>query len=293
MDIPIFCFDEHNQAFYHWHRARIEGLFSRRMDLFHVDAHNDMVLPLPFSESLYSRNRTNIDSLEFYRRFASSQLTINDFILPAVLSGVVRNVYFVYPGWRKFKPSRKKQSIASAFGEGKVLKTGIKTDQKNSPRIHMAYPDLTHFQFISGEARHIPQNRRVILDIDLDYFACRDTITNQMNYELEITRNQFKQQDQFLREKTLPYSGMVITFSRRDNRYFARIEPKKVPDQVHFPSPDEIRQEIESLIRTLIEKKIRPVLVTVCRSCDSGYCPKEKADFIEPILMDKLKSLID
>lgn len=33
----------------------------------------------------------------------------------------------------------------------------------------------------------MPKNRKVILDIDLDYFACRDSILNQMSYELEIT----------------------------------------------------------------------------------------------------------
>ena len=86
--------------------------------------------------------------------------------------------------------------------------------------------------------------------------------------------------------------GLVITFSQNDDRFFARIKPKRIPDQVHFPSPEEIRREIESLIQTLQEKKVKPVLVTVCRSCDSGYCPREKVDFIEPILMEKLKELI-
>lgn len=293
MGVPIYRFNEHNQAFYHWHKARIEGHHFKPMDLIHVDAHNDMVIPPPFSESLYVQNRVNTDNIEFYHRFASTQLTINDFILPAILSGAVCNVYFVFPKWRKFKPMRKKQSIASAFGEGKVLKTGIKTNLKNRSLVLKAYPDLTYYYYITGPAKQLPKNRRVILDIDLDYFACRDTITNKMGYELEITRDQFNQKEPFLKEKTLPFSGISISFLQRGKRYFARIEPKKIPDQVHFPSREKIEREIESLVKILIEKKIRPVTITVCRSCDSGYCPVDQADVIEPILIDKLKPLIE
>jgi len=251
-----------------------------------------MGVPPTLTESLYIQNRSNTDSVEFYQRFASKQLTIDNFIVPAILSGVVRNVYFVYPKWRKFKPFRKKQSIASAFGEGKVLKPGVKINQKNRMQLQKAYPDLTSFYYITGPAEQLPKKRRVILDIDLDYFACRDSITNQMSYELEVTREQFDQKDLFFQNKNLPYSGIVVTFSQRDNRCFARIEPRKIPEQIHFPPLEEIEREIDSLIRILIEKQNKPVLVTVCRSCDSGYCPREKADFIEPILMKKLKQLI-
>jgi len=291
MSIPVYRFNEHNEAFYYWHKARIDGLFSKPLDLFHIDAHKDMELPPPFSESLYDNTRLQTGDAEFYRRFASTQINIYDFILPAILSGAVRNVYFVYPGWRGFKPKRKRISLGSAFGEGKVLKTGIQAPRKNRSLLNKAYPDMTFFQYSACEARLLPRNRRVILDIDLDYFACRDTITNLMGFELEITEDQYNRQDLFFEDTSLPYSGIVITFAHRDNRYFARIHPKRIPDRLHVPPHEEIQQEIESLIRTLIEKQIKPVLVTLCRSCDSGYCPKDKVDLIERTLIEKLKPL--
>lgn len=291
-NIPVYCFNEHNQAFYYWHQARIDAHFNQAIDLIHIDAHDDMARPQAFSESIYPQNQSDKSRLEFYRRFASTQLTNSDFILPAILSGVVRNVYFVYPKWRKFKPVRKKHSICSAFGEGKVLKIGVKPKKNDNPMVHKAYPDLTPFYYVVGRVEHLPKNRKVILDIDMDYFACRDSITNHMGYELEITRDQFKQKDLFLKDKTLPYSGLVITFSKCGGRFFAQIERKKIPETFHFPSEDEIEREIESLVEALLEKKIKPSVVTICRSCDSGYCPEEMAQFIEPLLLEKLQPLI-
>jgi len=290
--IPVFCFNEHNEAYYYWHRARTHGHFTKALDLVHVDAHEDMGLPPVFSESIYPQKQSDASRLKFYHRFASNQLTISDFILPAILSGVIRNVYFVYPKWRKFKPIRKKHTICSAFGEGKVLKTRVKPKKSDHPLVNKAYPDLTPFYYITGRVEQLPKNRKVILDIDLDYFACRDSITNQMSYELEITQEQFKQKELFLKDKTLPFSGIEINFFQRNGRFFARIERKKTTEKSHFPSEDEIEHEIESLVSVLIEKKIKPSVVTICRSCDSGYCPEEMSRFIEPLLIQKLQLLI-
>ncbi|MBN1998789.1 UPF0489 family protein, partial [candidate division KSB1 bacterium] len=271
--IPVFCFDEHHEAYYYWHRARLEAYITGPTDLIHVDAHHDMAKPADFSVSLYAGDAALASNPDFYRRFAASQLTIADFILPAVLSGVVRNVYFTYPKWRKFKPSRKRLTICSLFGEGKILKYGIKVKATDNPLLFKSVPDLTRFQYFTGTVQGLPQNRRIILDIDLDYFACRDSITNHLSFELEITRAQYNEKDLFLSNKTLPFSGLDIEFIERENRFFAQIKRKKMPEISHLPSKEEIEHEIDTLISVLTEKKIRPAVVTICRSCNSGYCP--------------------
>lgn len=288
-DLPIFCFNEHHEAFYFWHKARLEGYLAGATDLVHIDAHDDMAPPLQFSESIYPKEQSDSATLEFYRRFTFSQLTISNFILPAILSGVVRNVYFVYPGWRKFKPARKFTTIGSAFGEGTVIKHGVKISRAAHPLLHKAIPDLTPYYYMSGEARHLPRNRQVILDIDLDYFCCRDSITNHLSYDLEVTRFQFNNKALFLAEKTLPFSGLNFEFFEREDRYFARIAPKKTRDISHLPAMADIERELQRLISILIAKKIKPVIVTISRSCDSGYCPRGMAEQIEPLLMAQLK----
>src|SRR5512136_2184194 len=52
-NFPIFCFDEHHEAFYWWHRARIEGRLAGPADLLHIDGQDDMGPPWEFSESIY------------------------------------------------------------------------------------------------------------------------------------------------------------------------------------------------------------------------------------------------
>ncbi len=291
-EIPVYIFDEHHQAFYFWHRARIQGKLADAVDLFHVDAHDDMAKPSQFKVPIYFRGPTEQVELEYYEKFARTELNIANFIFPAVLSGLLRNVYFVFPKWRKFKTARRAFSISSAFGEGKVLKYTIKPDANSNPLLEKAYPDLKQFHYFALEADKLPKNRKVILDIDMDYFACRDSAYNHMFYELEITRQQFLSKDVLLADRTLPYSGLDFNFFERDGKCFVKIERKKGAEHFHMPPQEELEREIDSLVTVLIQKKIRPVVVTICRSCNSGFCPGEYSRFIEPLLVTKLSALL-
>jgi len=291
-EIPVYVFNEHNEAFYYWHRARIEGHLQETLDLFHIDAHDDMGKPSRFKSSIHFHGPSLEAKLDYYERFAHSELSIASFIFPAVLCGLLRNVYFVFPKWRKFKPARKRRSIASAFGEGKDLKYTIKPDAKSNPMVEKAYPDLKQFHYIALEAEKLPKNRKVVLDIDMDFFACRDSTHNHFAYELEITREQFQNKNVLLADKTLPFSGFEFDFFEREGRCFAKIARTKGMDIFHLPPEEEIGCEIDKLVNILIEKGIRPAVVTICRSCDSGYCPEEYSRFIEQRLVEKLKPLL-
>jgi hypothetical protein len=285
--IPLYLFNEHNEAFYAWQRAKYAGYIQEPLDLLHIDAHNDMGFPKAFKKSLYySPQNPNNKYLEYFEDFAKSELSISNFILPAVLNGLVRTVYFIYPGWRKLKPVRRKMNIASAFGEGKILKRQM--DLKRSPApetVSKALPDLKSFNYYAGEIKKIPKNRKAILDIDFDYFACRDSISNQINYELEVTNEQFLNKEKLLRDKSLQFSGLDFCFEERNEKYYVKISHRKVEDAAYLPSGEDIESEIDTLVSTLRDKRITPVVITLCRSSISGYCPKDYVEFIE----DKLK----
>jgi len=291
-EIPVYIFNEHNEAFYYWQRARIEGHLHKVVDLFHIDAHDDMAKPAQFKTPIHFRGPSEKAELDYYEKFARSELNIANFIFPAVLGGLLRNVYFVFPKWRKFKPARKFFSISSAFGEGKVLKYTIKPDATTSPMVKKAYPDLKRFHYFAMEAEKLPRYRQVILDIDMDYFSCRDSTQNHMAYELEITRQQFRNKGDFLADRTLPFSGFEFSFIEREGKCFVRIARKKGNELFHLPPEEEIEHEIDNLMTILMEKEIRPAVVTICRSCHSGYCPEEYSRFIEPRLVKKLQQLL-
>jgi len=291
--VPISIFDEHNEAFFFWHAAKHAGFINSPLDLLHVDAHHDMGRNDQFAKSIYFLDGSEEqDYLGYYREFAQTELDISNFILPAVLNKLVHNVYFLFPAWRNYRAKRRTMNISSVFGEGKVLKFNLKIDNRTNPLALKAYPDLTRFQYFTLPLEKIPGNRKVILDIDMDFFACRDSILNHMSYELEVTKNQFAKKDTMLHDPTLLFSGIAFDFTEKDGRYFVQISPKKGRDFSHLPSKSNIVTETRGLVSTLAAKNIRPVVITICRSCISGYCPKEYVGFIEKELKAALRELI-
>jgi hypothetical protein len=287
--VPHYICDEHNGAFYFWHKARHEGLLEEPLDLFHLDAHSDMSSPSLVRKSLYYPIGGKDTYLEYYDDFAETELDINNFIVPAILNGIIRNVYFIYPPWRKLTPSRRTLNISSAFGEGKLLKYNVTREKGADPGIlHQALPDLKHFRYHAMDIERLPAKRKVILDIDLDYFACMDSRPPVIGYELEITREEFINKTMNLGKKSFMFSLLETSFKERDNKYYAEIGPRKVNELSYMPSYDEIESEIEKVISALAKKKTIPVLITMCRSCHSGYCPKEYYQFIELALVRRL-----
>lgn len=289
--IPIYCFDEHNEAFYFWHKAKYEGYISEPLDLFHIDAHSDIEQADSFRKSIYFFENQPDNYLSYYKDFAGSELDIANFIRPAVLSGIIKDIYFISPQWRKVKDRRKRLNICSVFGEGKRLKYGLEINSRTDSKVFKAYPDLKWFNYYIRRLDKIPKNRKVILDIDLDYFACIDSTSNLMHYELEITKDQFDHKDALLSDRRLPFSGFDFVFMQRNNKCYVKISHKKVKDIAHLPPKEEIESEINKLVEALKIKKIRPVAITICRSCYSGYCPEDYQPFIEAELKKKLETL--
>lgn len=292
--VPLFVFDEHNEAFHFWHRARHDGFINEPLDLFHIDAHHDMVRPDVFKKSLYFPHLSSQGNwVNYYEDFAKNELTINNFILPSVLNGLIKNVYFIYPKWRNFRPRRKKMNVCSAFGEGKILKYDLLIDQKPDGRVLKAFPDIRYFNYSMQEIDRVPQNRDVLLDIDLDYFACVDSISNHMSYELEITKEQFIKKDIFLHEKTLPFSKLDFNFVERDGKYYVIVSHKKIKEMSYLPTKEEIESDIETLVITLQTKNTQPWVITISKSCLSGYCPENYSEFIETRLKRRLSIFLN
>ena len=278
---PIYIFDEHNEAFFFWRLARRDGFLDAPLDLLHVDAHADMGQPSSFAKSLYAPDGSRGD-VEYYREFARTELDIGAFILPAILSGLIRNVYFAFPAWRNYTAQRRRANVYSVFGEGKIVRHNLKIGKTSNPRgLRKAFPDLTGFNYVRLPLDRIPRNRKVLLDIDLDFFACRDSILNQFAYKLEITADQFRAREAFLQDRTLPFSEITFDFTEENGRLFVRVSRRKGEEISHLPPKGAIIAEIERLVNTLVAKKIKPAVVTVCRSCFSGHTPPEYAGFIE------------
>lgn len=172
---PVYVFDEHNEAYYYWHKAKYEGYINEPLDLFHIDAHSDMMQIENIQTSIYFPNDSQVGYLEYYENLAKNEFNIGNFIMPAILNGLVKNVYFIFPKWRMYKAKRKKYNISSMCGAGKVFKHCLPINKETNPRLFQALPDFKHYNYSFLPIDRVPKARKVILDIDLDYFACRDS----------------------------------------------------------------------------------------------------------------------
>jgi len=292
---PVYVFDEHNEAYYYWHKAKYEGYIKEPLDLFHIDAHSDMMKSDGIQTSIYLLNGSQVDYLEYYQNLAKKEFNIGNFIIPAILNGLVKNVYYIFPKWKNYQAKRMKNNVSSMFGEGKLFKHCLKINKDTDPRLFQALPDFKHYNYSLLPLDRVPKAKKVILDIDLDYFACNGANASQMIFELEITKEQFQKQERFLQDEKLKFAEMDFRFIERDGRFYARIADKGGKDESksYLPSKPEIVAEIDRLITTLKARKIRPVVATVSRSCVSGFCPQDYAAFIEAELLQRLPLLFD
>ncbi len=290
--VPIYVFDEHNMAFYFWHKAKDEGYIDGPLDLFHIDAHADMGMVEKLEKSIYYSADSSNNYLKHYKDIAETELGIANFIIPAILNGLIRNVYFIYPEWRKFKPRRKKLNVSSAFGEGNVLKHNLKLKDNKDKRVDLAFPDLQYYSYNIRIANQIPANRRVILDIDFDYFACIDTIQNHIHFDIEITPEQFNKKNEILKDERLRFIELNFTFEKKNGTHYVTIAKKKSKEVSYLPTKREIEAEIDRLVSMLVTKKAKPAIITLCRSCISGFCPKDYSMYIETKLTERLQDVL-
>ena len=293
-DTPIYVFDEHNEAYYYWHKAKYEGYIKEPLDLFHIDAHSDMMKSDSIQTSIYFPNDSQVSYLEYYQDLAKNEFNIGNFIIPAILNVLVKNVYFIFPKWKNYKAKRMKYNVSSMFGEGKLFKHCLTINEDTDHKLFQALPDFKYYNYSFLPIHNVPKARKVILDIDLDYFACADSNPSHM-IELEITAEQFHKQARFLQDESLKLAGLDFRFREKDGRFYARVANKRGEDEskAYLPSKLEIVSEIDRLITTLKVRKIRPLVVTISRSCVSGFCPKDYAEFIETELLQRLVFLLD
>lgn len=288
--VPVAVVDEHNEAFFYWQKARFEGVLPAPLDLIHVDAHDDLARPSGFKRSLYWDGLPGPGGLEYYRAFCRDELSISTFIWPAVLAGILRNVYFVYPPWKPHPARRKVCRIASAFGEGKVLKYNPRVPRAAPPSVRKAFPDMRRFSCTTIPPAELPARRAVILDVDLDFFACDEAPFTRFSHRLEITRAQYEDRASF-DDRGNPFPRPVVfAFFEEAGRCYVRVSGRPAQGKLHVPPPETLAAEIDGLLETLAAKRIRPAMVTISRSCVSGFCPRDQVPFIERRLLDGLRS---
>jgi hypothetical protein len=286
--IPIFVFEEHHEAFFVWNYAAKNKLIQRFGNtLLHVDEHSDMAVP-HFNYSI----KLIKDNLQKIYDFTYNELTIANFIVPAIYQGMYSQLYWLYQSNNEGRGTQKQILVCSHNGEGKTLSIKLNC---NVGTLAFFNPDVKNVLFNSIKTHdEFPESKSVVLDIDLDYFSCNPS-SYYYKGKLEVTKAQY---DSFNRNKhhfLRLYFGSNINSQAKDGKYcilFNSLHYEGIYNNLKI-SKEEIVRRIDLFIEFLIKNNVEPQLIDICRSRLSGFTHEDQWKFIEEKLIEKLRTLYD
>jgi hypothetical protein len=285
-NIPVFIVEEHHEAFIAWNYAiRKHWMPDNGNCLFHVDAHSDMGIPR-FNESINDINN-DIDKV---KNFTYNELNIGCFIIPACYQGVFNQVFWIKQKHKRELCKSHEMYVRSYNQSGKRLISGkIQTLQ-----IDISDSDKKTFDYILSTIDQLPFCKKVVLDIDLDYFSCSGNPNELEEIHVEITQSEY---NKFLNDpySRLNYVGInKIEAVKKDDRYYYVLNRynEQYPTTLKVDNKT-ISNRINEFVNCLNTKQIIPVAIDICRSRFSGYTPCDQWDFIEKNLLAELHKIFN
>lgn len=282
--IPVYIMSEHSEAYYIWHAAKAEGhLPETPARLIHVDHHSD------FEAGTYKHDfSAPVTTPEQALDFMHNGLGIADFIVPAVWDGLFdemidfASIYAADHGWNQH------ELILSSKGNSINLRpympfvdAGHEDDEN---RRHMGYRRMSLMKLENTE-------KPVVLDIDIDYFAWDNSLSTVEMPEIEITEEAYREfTDNYLHPLRITPKRVFWAYEQA-GRYYLQY---KDPFDFYKPVRDErLQQRIDKFIDWLRKNEIQPAFIDICRSNISGYCPSEKWQLVEELLLKALGELYE
>ncbi len=282
--IPVYCMEEHNEAFYYWGLAMEEGYIKRQGNvLFHVDHHDDSEAGAYFHD--FSKP---FESLIERKDFTYNVLGIADFIVPALYEGIFDKFYnmkSIFPA-----PFSEQERVVKRNSDGglsvrpyqNLLHAAAKKEKKEG---------FAFYTYHEGSLTATGDLENVVLDIDLDYFSWDDHLSTVPPKRIEVTKKAY---DEYMSD---PYHAFRILPKRMlymeevEGRYYFRYQEPGIPREL--TKEKYIRQRINNFIKWLKEQSWKPCFITICRSVHSGYLPECHAELVEGLVREGLAGLYE
>ena len=280
---PLYIIEEHHEAFYAWNVGIDRGaILPVGNTLLHVDHHSDLEYgsyPMAL-EAVFG-------TLAEKEQFTYSALGIADFIYPAIFEGVFNELVFI-KNFSLFITSEKQQMITLA--DSKTLAVGESSSLMRQKIIDAEVPPR-FFTHREGGLGAYTATRPVVLDIDIDYFCWDDALTTVPEKMIEITKEAY---EDFTGNKRHPLRLLprrLVNVKAIGDRYYLCAGENCLPEAA--ATEETIEKRINAFGKWLVRCQIQPAIIDLCRSRQSGYCPADKWEAIEALLLKKLAEIYD
>ncbi|WP_083304931.1 UPF0489 family protein [Moorena producens] len=284
--IPVFVFEDHNEASLIWHYAVDKKVIpASNNSLLHVDKYSDDALEKNSLSQLY--------------RFTSKEVTIANFIIPAIYRGIFNQFYWLHQPNLKLPTKSQSLCIYPSEVSDKCLiykmfqKDDVKAQTRFKWLLNPKY-NLTDIQYLTVNDDFI-ENQSVVLDVVLDYFL-ENTGGSTPQERLEITEEQYQafiqDNNHYLRRQF----GSEIETNVEHNKYYIVFTNSRENDEITKKrnlSDSEIIRRIEELIGFLQNNQVQLQLICLRRSRISGFGADENWELIEDYLLKRLGEVYD
>ncbi|AMQ00385.1 hypothetical protein AY601_3519 [Pedobacter cryoconitis] len=283
MKIPTIILEEHHEAFIAWTLATKKGIISKRNTLLHFDDHSDLRTPLlnTAATDILAKDEAEI------KAFAYQELNIDTFIIPAIYLDIIDNFIWVRRDMPKI--GNFEMYIRSYNDQAKKFISDKYTPTASSSTFKTY--NYSKFDFTGFKNSKFDKQADILLDIDLDYFSCCESPNKEV--VMETTKQEY---DDFTSNKyhTLNFTSSTVNAVQYKGSHFFIFNKT----DYHYPSSRElneveINEQIKDLVGALELSRIKPRLITICRSRHSGFTPAHQWQMIENNLLKELDQLYD
>jgi hypothetical protein len=270
--IPLYCVDEHHQAFLAWWQALGTSKGVTR-HLVHIDEHADFGLPL-LSTAMPHQDAALLDVL----KFAYQQLTVGTFLIPA-------NHYGFFDRLTWIRPRDLIRAGPESFRISCRLQPPFLALESCDTESHSLIYDQSDWTLrIEGESLWM-------LDICLDAFACEKTPRAQ-RLTLEITRQQYEELMALRLDHWHARFGASVKLSEAGERFEFSLQE---PDNESTINESDIWESacvrLDCMRDWLLSIPRAPQVVTLARSVGSGYTPVNLAEALEREVIEMLRAI--
>lgn len=280
--IKTYILEEHNEAFLVWNYLKSRTEFINNSVLLHIDHHSDLTPPL--MKLCLNPNEKNLDII---KDITYNEISISSFIIPAVYIGLFDKIIWLKKldinGDKTFYKQINTKKNVNTFFSVKDIMSNTRTNT-NDICFEFIVSGLSSIEKIMADVSIFA------LDIDLDFFSCNENPFFEKPVKIQISENEYKK---FMLNKYHWFRYLFPNFrvsaiKENENYYYVLNDFDDPIMQKYKVSTHEVRKRIDLLIETLKNVNIKPVVITISKSINSGYTPIDQVSDMLDYLLERL-----